>query len=55
VLTGHKRTSFSIRPVEGGFELEGAKVVGHLADDEQFSDRLLVAVGAVLEATPKSF
>jgi hypothetical protein len=55
ILTDHKRISFTIRPVEGGFELEGAKVVVHLADDEQFSDRLLVAVGAVLDATPESF
>ncbi len=41
ILTDHKRISFTIRPV-GGFELDGAAGVVHLADDEQFSDRLLV-------------
>lgn len=36
---------FTIRPVGGGFEMDGPAGVVRLADDDKFNDRLLVAVG----------
>lgn len=53
VLTHEKRVSFTLRPVEGGFEFDGACGVVLLPDDDKFNDRLLVAVGEALDASPR--
>jgi hypothetical protein len=52
VLTETKRLVLTIRPVDGGFEMDGPAGVVRLADDEQFNDRLLVGVGEALDAAP---
>ena len=49
-MRGAEEQQFSLRPIQGGFELGSPDGSVPLPDDDQFNDRLLVAIGDVLEA-----